>query len=247
MENLSGKVAVVTGASRGIGRSIAVNLARCGALVAINYIKNKKEAWKTLNMVKQEGSNGIIVQGDVSLYNSAKKIMKSTLSNMGKIDILVNNAGISKVGLFIDMRENEWEEIIDINLKGVLNCTHCVLEHMISRKSGSIINISSMWGKVGASCESIYSASKGAVNLFTKSIAKEMGPSNIRINAVAPGVIDTEMNSWLQEEERKNLIEEIPIGRFGKSDDIGKIVCFLAGESSQYITGQIITVDGGMI
>ncbi|EDK32833.1 elongation factor P 5-aminopentanone reductase [Clostridium kluyveri] len=247
MENLSGKVAVVTGASRGIGRSIAVNLARCGALVVINYIKNEKEACKTLDMVKQEGANGIIVQGDVSLYNSAEKIMKNTLSNMGKIDILVNNAGISKVGLFIDMRENEWQQIIDINFKGVLNCTHCVLEHMISRKSGSIVNISSMWGKVGASCESIYSASKGAVNLFTKSIAKEMGPSNIRINAVAPGVIDTEMNSWLQEEERKNLIEEIPIGRFGKSDDIGKIVCFLAGESSQYITGQIITVDGGMI
>lgn len=247
MENLSGKVALVTGASRGIGRSIAVNLARCGASVAINYIKNKREAYETLDMVKQEGSNGIIVQGDVSLYNSAEKIVKNTLDHMGKIDILVNNAGISKVGLFIDMKENEWDSIIDVNLKGVLNCTHCVLENMISRKSGSIVNISSMWGKVGASCESIYSASKGAVNLFTKSIAKEMGPSNIRINAVAPGVIDTEMNSWLKEEEREDLIEEIPIGRFGKGDDIGKIVCFLAGESSQYITGQIITVDGGMI
>ncbi|WP_368488624.1 SDR family oxidoreductase [Clostridium sp. BJN0013] len=247
MENLSGKVAVVTGASRGIGRSIAVNLAKCGALVAINYIQNEKEAYKTLDMVKQAGSTGMLVQGDVASYNSAKKIMGNILSNMGKIDILVNNAGISKVGLFMDMKENEWEEIINVNFKGVLNCTHCVLDHMISKKSGSIINISSMWGKVGASCESIYSASKGAVNLFTKSIAKEMGPSNIRINAVAPGVIDTEMNSWLREEERKSLIDEIPIGRFGKSDDIGKIVCFLAGESSQYITGQIITVDGGMI
>lgn len=247
MENLSGKVAVITGASRGIGRSIAVNLARCGALVAINYIENEKEAYKTLDMVRNEGSNGIVIQGDVSLYDSSKKIIKNTLNRMGKIDILINNAGISKVGLFIDMKENDWDKIIDINFKGVLNCTHCVLEHMISRKSGSIVNISSMWGKVGASCESIYSASKGAVNLFTKSMAKEMGPSNIRINAVAPGVIDTEMNSWLQEEERKELMEDIPIGRIGKSDDIGKIVCFLAGDSSQYITGQIITVDGGMI
>ena len=247
MENLSGKVAVITGASRGIGRSIAVNLARCGASVAINYIENEKEAYKTLDMVRNEGSNGIVIQGDVSLYDSSKKIIENTLNRMGKIDILINNAGISKVGLFIDMKENDWDKIIDINFKGVLNCTHCVLEHMISRKSGSIVNISSMWGKVGASCESIYSASKGAVNLFTKSMAKEMGPSNIRINAVAPGVIDTEMNSWLQEEERKSLIDEIPIGRFGKSDDIGKIVCFLAGDSSQYITGQIITVDGGMI
>ncbi|WP_333859396.1 elongation factor P 5-aminopentanone reductase [Clostridium sp.] len=247
MENLSGKVAVITGASRGIGRSIAVNLARCGASVAINYIENEKEAYKTLDMVRNEGSNGIVIQGDVSLYDSSKKIIENTLNRMGKIDILINNAGISKVGLFIDMKENDWDKIIDINFKGVLNCTHCVLEHMISRKSGSIVNISSMWGKVGASCESIYSASKGAVNLFTKSMAKEMGPSNIRINAVAPGVIDTEMNSWLQEEERKELMEDIPIGRIGKSDDIGKIVCFLAGDSSQYITGQIITVDGGMI
>ncbi|WP_373844405.1 elongation factor P 5-aminopentanone reductase [Clostridium sp.] len=247
MENLSGKVAVITGASRGIGRSIAVNLARCGASVAINYIENEKEAYKTLDMVRNEGSNGIVIQGDVSLYDSSKKIIENTLNRMGKIDILINNAGISKVGLFIDMKENDWDKIIDINFKGVLNCTHCVLEHMISRKSGSIVNISSMWGKVGASCESIYSASKGAVNLFTKSMAKEMGPSNIRINAVAPGVIDTEMNSWLQEEEMKELMEDIPIGRIGKSDDIGKIVCFLAGDSSQYITGQIITVDGGMI
>ncbi|MFL0196663.1 elongation factor P 5-aminopentanone reductase [Clostridium sp. WILCCON 0269] len=247
MENLAGKIAIVTGASRGIGRSIAVNLARCGAVVVINYIQNKKEAFKTLNMIKGAGSTGIILQGDVSLYSSAQKIVESTIESMGKIDILVNNAGISQIGLFVDMKEDEWDNIININFKGVLNCTHCVLKHMVPKKAGSIINISSMWGNVGASCEAIYSASKGAVNLFTRSISKEMGPSNIRINAVAPGVIDTEMNSWLKEEEKKSLMEEIPIGRFGKGDDIGKIVCFLAGESSRYITGQIITVDGGMI
>ncbi|OAA91967.1 elongation factor P 5-aminopentanone reductase [Clostridium ljungdahlii] len=247
MENLGGKVAIVTGASRGIGRSIAINLAKCGANVVINYKKDEKEAYKTLDMIKQAGSVGMVVQGDVSLYSNAEKMVQDTLSKMGKIDILVNNAGISKIGLFIDMREDEWNSIIDVNLKGVLNCTHSVLKHMISKKSGSIINISSMWGNVGAACESIYSASKGGINLFTKSIAKEMAPSNIRVNAVAPGVIDTEMNSWLKEDEKKNLMEDIPMGKFGQCEDIAKAVCFLAGDSSAYITGQIITVDGGMI
>lgn len=247
MENLAGKIAVVTGASRGIGRSIAVNLAMCGAVVVVNYVRNEKEACKTLKMIKEVGAMGMIIQGDVSSYDDAKGMVEKTIKYMGKIDILVNNAGVSQIGLFVDMVEDEWQYIINTNLKGVLNCTHCALKYMISKKSGSIINISSMWGKAGASCESIYSASKGAVNLFTKSIAKEMGPSNIRINAVAPGVIDTEMNLWIQGEERKKLIDEIPIGRFGRSDEIAKAVCFLAGESSQYITGQIITVDGGMI
>ncbi|RMD00030.1 SDR family oxidoreductase [Clostridium autoethanogenum] len=247
MENLGGKVAIVTGASRGIGRSIAVNLAKCGANVVINYKKDEKGAYQTLDMVKQVGSVGMVVQGDVSLYSNAERMVQCTLSKMGKVDILVNNAGISKIGLFIDMREDEWNSIIDVNLKGVLNCTHSVLKHMISKKAGSIINISSMWGNVGAACESIYSASKGGINLFTKSIAKEMAPSNIRVNAVAPGVIDTEMNSWLKEDEKKNLMEDIPMGKFGQCEDIAKTVCFLAGESSAYITGQIVTVDGGMI
>ncbi|ADK15970.1 MULTISPECIES: elongation factor P 5-aminopentanone reductase [Clostridium] len=247
MENLGGKVAIVTGASRGIGRSIAINLAKCGANVVINYKKDEKEAYKTLDMIKQAGSVGMVVQGDVSLYSNAERIVQYALSKMGKIDILVNNAGISKIGLFVDMKEDEWNSIIDVNLKGVLNCSHSVLKHMISKKSGSIINISSMWGNVGAACESIYSASKGAINLFTKSIAKEMAPSNIRVNAVAPGVIDTEMNSWLKEDEKKSLIEDIPMGKFGQCKDIAKTVCFLAGDSSAYITGQIITVDGGMI
>ncbi|QXE18146.1 SDR family oxidoreductase [Clostridium sp. 001] len=247
MENLGGKVAIVTGASRGIGRSIAINLAKCGANVVINYKKDEKGAYQTLDMVKQVGSVGMVVQGDVSLYSNAERMVQYALSKMGKVDILVNNAGISKIGLFIDMREDEWNSIIDVNLKGVLNCTHSVLKHMISKKAGSIINISSMWGNVGAACESIYSASKGGINLFTKSIAKEMAPSNIRVNAVAPGVIDTEMNSWLKEDEKKNLMEDIPMGKFGQCEDIAKTVCFLAGESSEYITGQIITVDGGMI
>lgn len=246
MEDLGGKVVVITGASRGIGRSTAVNMAKCGACVVINFKQDEKGAYKTLEMVKQAGSLGVVLQGDVSLYSDAERIIKNTIDKMGKIDVLVNNAGVCHIGLFADMQQDEWNSIIDVNFNGMLNCTHCALKYMIPRKSGSIINISSMWGNVGASCETIYSATKGAINLFTKSLGKEMAPSNIRVNAVAPGVIDTQMNSCLKVEDKESLLEEIPIGRFGSGVDIAKAVCFLAGESSSYITGQVITIDGGM-
>ena len=247
MKSLSGKVAVVTGASRGIGRSIALELAKAGACVVINYKTNEEEAKNTLELIKSLDSFGIIVKSDVSIYNEAKLLIDKTVESFGKIDILVNNAGISKVGLFIDMKEEEWNSMIDINFKGVINCSHNALKYMVSQKSGSIINISSMWGNVGASCETIYSATKGAVNLFSKSLAKEMAPSNIRVNSVAPGVINTEMNNWLSADDKKQLEEEIPMGKFGEGEDVGKTVVFLASEDSKYITGQIITVDGGMI
>jgi Dehydrogenases with different specificities (related to short-chain alcohol dehydrogenases) len=247
MKSLSGKVAVVTGASRGIGRSIALELAKAGASIVINYKSNEEEAKNTLELIKSLDSFGIVVKADVSIYNEAKLLVDKAIENFGKIDILVNNAGISKIGLFIDMNETEWNNIIDINLKGVMNGSHNALKYMVSQKSGTIINISSMWGNVGASCETVYSATKGAVNLFTRALAKEMAPSNIRVNAVAPGVIDTEMNNWLSVEDKKELEQEIPMGKFGAGEDIGKTVVFLASEASKYITGQIITVDGGMI
>lgn len=247
MRSLRGKVAVITGASRGIGRSIAIELAKAGASIIVNYKNNEEAAKNTLEIIKSLGSFGILVKADVSIYNEAKFLIDKAIENFGKIDILVNNAGISKIGLFIDMNEKEWDNIIDINLKGVMNGSHNALKYMVSQKSGTIINISSMWGNVGASCEAVYSATKGAVNLFTKALAKEMAPSNIRINAVAPGVIDTEMNNCLSVNEKKELEEEIPIGRFGEGEDIGKTVVFLASEASKYITGQVITVDGGMI
>ncbi|MBV4441533.1 elongation factor P 5-aminopentanone reductase [Clostridium tyrobutyricum] len=246
MVDLSGKVAVVTGGSGDIGRAISIELAKCGANIIVNYRKNEIEARRTLDNIKKYGVTGIIFQGDVSNYNSAKKLIDCAVDNMGKIDILVNNAGVSNIGLFIDADEDQWNRIIDVDLKGVLNCTHCALKYMISKKNGIIVNISSIWGSEGASCESIYSAAKGAVNSFTKAIAKEMAPSNIRVNAVAPGVIDTKMNKWLSNDERNALIDEIPSGRFGKAEDISNIVSFLCSESSRYITGQIITVDGGM-
>lgn len=246
MGNLKGKVAIVTGASRGIGRSIALELVKAGANVVLNYKSNEKEVNKTLEYIKDLNGFAIAVKADVSIYKEAKLLVDKALESLGKVDILINNAGISKISLFMDMNEDEWNQIIDVNLKGTINCSHNIVKHMISRKCGCIVNISSMWGNIGASCETIYSATKGAVNLFTKALAKELAPSNIRVNAIAPGVIDTEMNNWLSEEEKKDLESEIPMGEFGRGQDIGKAVLFLCGEESKYITGQILTVDGGM-
>ncbi|AYD39895.1 SDR family oxidoreductase [Clostridium fermenticellae] len=246
MDNLIGKVAVVTGASRGIGRATAIALAKNGASVLVNYRENEEAAEETLKSIKEIGAYGIIFKADVSDFKESEKLIKQAVDKFGKIDILVNNAGISNVGLFIDMNETDWNKMIDINLKGTINCSHNAIKYMIPKKSGSIINISSMWGDIGASCEVIYSSTKGAINLFTKSLAKELAPSNIRINAVAPGVIDTDMNKWLSEDEKHELEEEIPVGKFGTVNDIANTVLFLSKNSSKYITGQIIRVDGGI-
>ena len=245
--NLKGKVAIVTGASRGIGKGIAIELAKAGACVVINYKSNDKAAEKTLKEIRELGAYALKIKGDISDYEFSKHLIKITVEKLGKIDILINNAGISKVGLFMDVSPEEWDNIINVNLKGTINCSHNAVKEMIKQKSGSIINISSMWGSVGASCEVIYSASKGAINSFTKALAKELAPSNIRVNAIAPGVIDTEMNSWLSSEERKSLASEIPMMKFGEVQDVGMLVTFLASENSKYITGQVITIDGGMI
>jgi 3-oxoacyl-[acyl-carrier protein] reductase len=244
--NLKGKVALVTGASRGIGKGIAIELAKAGACVIINYKSNDKAAEETLEELRGLGAYALKIKGDVSDYWFSKQMVETTIEKLGKIDILVNNAGISKVGLFMDALPEEWDNILNVNLMGTINCSHNAVKEMIKQKSGSIINISSMWGNVGASCEVIYSASKGAINAFTKALAKELAPSNIRVNAIAPGVINTEMNGWLSAEDRKSLMEEIPMMKFGEVDDIGNLVTFLASENSKYITGQVITVDGGM-
>jgi len=244
--NLKGKVAIVTGASRGIGKGIAIELAKAGACVVINYKSNDEAAEKTLQEIRELGAYALKIKGDVSDYEFSKQLIKTTVEKLGKIDILINNAGISKVGLFMDASPVEWDNILNVNLKGTINCSHSVVKEMINQKSGIIINISSMWGNVGASCEVIYSASKGAINSFTKALAKELAPSNIRVNAIAPGVIDTEMNAWLSLEERKSLIDEIPMMKVGEVQDVGMLVTFLASENSKYITGQVITIDGGM-
>lgn len=244
--NLSGKTCIVTGSSRGIGRGIAIEMANQGASVIINYSADEKGAFETLRLIKEFGGIADIIKADVSNYLSAKHLIDETFKHFGRLDILVNNAGISKIGLIIDMEEGDFDRIINTNLKSVFNCTKHALPYMIDKKQGNIINISSMWGQNGASCEAIYSASKGGINSFTKALAKELGPSNIRVNAIAPGVIRTEMNSWLSEDEKKELKEEIPLMHFGESEDIGKMAVFLASDDSKYITGQIINVDGGI-
>ncbi|KGO12991.1 short-chain dehydrogenase [Clostridium botulinum] len=246
MVNLIGKVAIVTGGSRGIGRSIALELTKAGANVIINYNKNKEDALETLSLIKDLGGYGYVCKADVSDYGSSKKLIEFAINKFGKIDILVNNAGIAKIGLFIDMDENDWDNIINTNLKGVFNCSHNVIKYMLDKGEGTIINVSSMWGNIGASCEVIYSASKGGINAFTKALAKELGPNNIRVNAVAPGVINTDMNSCLCEEDMDNLKNEIPLMRLGEGEEVGKVVAFLSSKDSSYINGQIITIDGAM-
>lgn len=244
---LNGKVSLVTGASRGIGRGIAIELAKAGASVIVNYRKDLKGAEETKRIIEEENGYCRIIKWDVSSYEDTKLMTENIIKDFGKVDILINNAGISKVGLFIDMDESDWDNIINTNLKGVFNCCRNILPHMFSVKSGVVINISSMWGSVGASCEVIYSASKGGVNSFTKALAKEVGPSNIRVNAISPGVINTSMNKWMSCEERDSLKDEIPLCRFGECEDIGKAVVFLCSDNAKYITGQVLTIDGGMI
>lgn len=247
MGKLAGKVALVTGASRGIGRAIAIEFAKEGASVIINYSKDDEGAKKTLEEIKRLKGYGILLKEDISSFQKSKLMVEEIIKTMGKIDILVNNAGISSVGLFMEAEEDEIQKIINTNLLGAMCLTKHALEYMIPRKCGNIINMSSMWGEVGASCEVLYSATKGGINSFTKSLAKELAPSNIRVNAIAPGVIDTKMNSFLGDEDRKSLEEEIPMGRFGLCSEIGKLATFLCSEDSSYITGQIIRADGGLI
>lgn len=247
MNKLSGKVALITGASRGIGRAIAIELAKQGASVVINYSTDDDGGKKTLEEIKKVDGYGIIVKGNISSYKNCEMVVNEVIDLMGKIDILINNAGISRIGLFMDSTEEEISEIVNTNLLGAMYLTKHVLKYMISRKQGNIINISSIWGETGASCEVLYSTTKGGLNLFTKALAKEIAPSNIRVNAISPGVIATKMNSFLGDEEKKSLEEEIPLGRFGDPSEIGKLAVFLSSEDSSYITGQIIRADGGFI
>lgn len=247
MENLKGKVAIVTGASRGIGRGISIELAKEGALVVINYSKDLKGAEETLRLINDFGGYGKIIKGDISDFNTCASIVDETLKAFGKIDILINNAGRSEIGLFMDSTKESIDNLIGVNLLGTMYMAKNVLNHMISRGTGSIVNISSIWGDVGASCEVVYSTSKGGLNLFTKSLAKEVSAMGIRVNAIAPGVIETEMNSFLSLDEKKELEEEIPMGRFGDVSEIGKAVVFLCSENCKYLNGQIIKIDGAFI
>ena len=241
------KVALITGASRGIGRGIAIELAKSGISVAINYLSSDEKATELLDEIKIFNQNVNIYKADVSNDQEVSEMIHKIESDLGKIDILVNNAGISQIGLFQDMTSFERDRMIGVNLIGAMNVTKAVLPNMIHNKSGNIINISSMWGEVGSSCEVVYSASKAGLIGFTKALAKELGPSGIRVNCISPGVIDTDMNAELSGEDIKALEDDIPLNRIGTPDDIAKTVKFLISDSAKYITGQVLSVNGGMV
>jgi len=237
------KVVLVTGASRGIGRCIAENLAKNGYIVIANYNKSKQQALKLQNDLKEEGFNIEIFKADVSKKEEVKNMIEYINNKFGSIDILINNAGISKLQMFCDVTDDDWEEMINTNLKSAFYCTQMVLPGMINKKKGCIINISSIWGQVGASCETVYSISKAGLDAMTKSLAKELGPSNIRVNSIAPGVIDTDMNSKIDEEIKRQIKNETPLGKIGKPMDICKCAKWLIED--EFTTGQIISVNGG--
>jgi len=237
------KVVLVTGASRGIGRCIAENLAKNGYIVIANYNKSKQQALKLQNDLKEEGFNIEIFKADVSKKEEVKNMIEYINNKFGSIDILINNAGISKLQMFCDVTDDDWEEMINTNLKSAFYCTQMVLPGMINKKKGCIINISSIWGQVGASCETVYSISKAGLDAMTKSLAKELGPSNIRVNSIAPGVIDTDMNSKIDDEIKKQIKNETPLGKIGKPMDICKCAKWLIED--EFTTGQIISVNGG--
>jgi 3-oxoacyl-[acyl-carrier protein] reductase len=244
---LDGQVAIVTGGSRGIGKAICLALAQSGAHVAVNYLHSQEAAEQVAKHCKQYGVQAIAAQADVTNLQDVKQLIQSTCLYLGKPSILVNNAGISSTRLLIDTSEEEWNAIIDTNLKAAFLCAKEVIPHMLHKQYGRIINISSIWGIAGGSCEVAYSASKGGLIAFTKALAKEVGPSGITVNAVAPGVIDTDMLSHLREEEREALAGETAVGRLGTPDDIASVVRFLAEPSSSFLTGQVISPNGGFL
>jgi 3-oxoacyl-[acyl-carrier protein] reductase len=244
--SLKGKTVLITGSSRGIGKAIAFAFAKEGCNLVLNASKSSEELLQTQEELKKDGYYSYSYLADVSDYEQCRQMFNNIATVYGNVDVLVNNAGISHVGLFTDMTPDEWNKIIDVNLKSVLNCTHLAVPKMVSNKSGTIINITSIWGDRGASCEAVYSASKGAINAFTKAMAKELGPSGIRVNAISCGVIDTSMNQCFTSEERAVLADEISLMRFGQPEEIAKLVVFLAGDGASFVSGQIVTADGCM-
>lgn len=241
------KVALITGGSRGIGAAASKELARLGFTVAINYISHEKDAKDVLDDILALGGYGKCFQADISDPGDVERLFCEVERQLGSVDVLINNAGIAHIGLLQDMTNEEIKHMTDVNLLGPIYCSKRAIPSMIHKKSGVIINVASMWGEVGASCESVYSACKAGVIGLTKALAKELGPSGIRVNCVSPGVIRTQMNSELSEEDMRQLCDETPLLRIGTPEDVGRTIAFLSGENASFITGQIVSVNGGII
>ena len=237
------KTVLITGASRGIGKSAAELFYKNGYNVVINYNKSEKEALGLASSL----SGSLALKGDVSKEADVKEMFEKAVAHFGKIDVVINNAGVSFSKLITDTTLSDWENLFSINVTGTFLVSKCAAEHMIKNHSGKIINISSIWGIAGASCEACYSASKGAVITFTKALAKELGPSGITVNAVAPGFIDTDMNKNISPEDREAFRDETPLGKIGTPEDVSNLLLFLASDSADFITGQVIGCDGGAI
>ncbi|MBO4389710.1 MAG: SDR family oxidoreductase [Lachnospiraceae bacterium] len=238
------KTVLVTGASRGIGRAIAIKFAQKNYQVVINCISRKEELEEVRRLVESYRTPCMTYLGDLGDPDKCAEMFDQIRYQFGGVDVLVNNAGISYLGLLQDMKPEEWDRIIRTNLTGAFHCSRLAIPYMVSKKAGKIINISSVWGTRGASCEVAYSATKGGLNAMTKALAKELAPSNIQVNAIACGAIDTEMNRWMSDEEMINLVNEIPSGRLGHPEEVADLVYHLAYKGN-YLTGQIIGMDGG--
>ncbi len=244
---VDGKVAIVTGASRGIGRAIAIELAKAGAAVVVNYAGNAAAAQEVKDIITQSGGQAIAVQADVADAEAVKALVKTTIENFGHIDILVNNAGITRDIPLAMMKEEDWDAVINTNLKGVYNCTKAVLKPMIKQKCGKIINMTSVVGIMGNAGQANYAAAKAGVIGFTKSMARELAARSITVNAIAPGFITTDMTAVIPEQAKIELAKKIPLGKLGTPEDVAAAVLFLASESANYITGQTLNIDGGMV
>jgi 3-oxoacyl-[acyl-carrier protein] reductase len=246
-QELQDRVALVTGASRGLGRGVAVKLASLGCKVAVNYLKSDDKAEETAAEIRNYGSAGMLLKADVGDETAVKEMIGRVVDKWGKIDILVNNAGIVKDKMLLRMSSRDWDRVMDTNLRGAFHCTKHALLPMMEQLWGRIINVSSLGGFTGNPGQANYSAAKGGLNAFTKSVAREVGSRNITVNAVAPGFITTDMTSRLPQETRDMILARIPLNRFGTPEDVAELVAFLASERASYITAQVICIDGGVI